>query len=98
MNALVYAALCLPALLMILAGVLITSVKKDSTMVSHHFAKNYNIRKYSKKVMRLFTITGIIFSVGGVLIVNKMLAAGLIVLFVTLLVFLILFATIQRKS
>ena len=50
MNALVYAALCLPALLMILAGVLITSVKKDSTMVSHHFAKNYNIRKYSKKV------------------------------------------------
>lgn len=98
MKALVYIALCLPALLMILAGVLISTVKRDSTMTNHHFARNFNIKNYSKKVIVLFTVTGIVFSLGGLMIVKELLAAGLAVLFVMLLVFVFVFASIQKKN
>ena len=98
MDALVYVAICLPALLMILAGVLISSVKKDNTMSSHHFARKFNIKEYSKKVIRLFTITGIVFSLGGLLIVKDLLELGLIVLFAMLIIFIFAFASIHRKS
>ncbi len=98
MDALIYVAICLPALLMILAGVLISNVRKDSIMSSHHFAGKFNIKEYSKKVIRLFTITGIVFSLGGLLIVKDLLAVGLIVLFAMLLIFIFSFASIHRKS
>lgn len=98
MKALIYIALCLPALLMILAGVLISTVKRDSTMTSHHFARNFNIKKYTKKVIVLFTVTGVVFSLGGLLIVNEMLAAGLALLFAMLLIFIFVFASIQKKN
>ena len=98
MNVLVYVALCLPAILMVVAGLLISSVKKDSTMTSHHFAKRYNIKDFSKRVIKLFTVTGIVFSLGGLLIVLDKLVFGLIILFVALLVFFIRFASVYRNS
>ena len=98
MDVLVYVALCLPALLMVIAGLLISSVKKDSTMTSHHFAKSYNIKEFSKKVIKLFTVTGIVFSLGGLFIVIEKLVFGLIILFVALLVFVVKFASIYKNS
>ncbi len=98
MDALIYAALCLPAVLMILAGLLIVSVKKDSTMSAHHFTRKYDIKSFSKKIIKLFTITGIVFSVGGFLIFKELFAVGIAVLFVMLLVFVFSFASIYRKS
>lgn len=98
MDALIYVALCLPAVLMIVAALLIVSVKKDSTMSSHHFTRKYDISSFSKKIIKLFTITGIVFSAGGFLIFKELFVAGIVVLFVMLLIFIFSFASIYRKS
>ena len=98
MDALIYVAICLPALLMLLAGVLISNVRKDSVMSSHHFARKFNLKEYSKKVISLFAVTGIVFSLGGLLIVKEMLAVGLVVIFLMLVIFVFAFASIHRKS
>ena len=98
MDVLIYVALCLPAVLMILAGLLIVSVKKDSTMSAHHFTRNYNITSFSKKIIKLFTLTGIVFSAGGFMIYKELFTAGIVLLFVMLLIFAFSFASIYRKS
>ena len=77
MNILLYILMFIPAVIMIIIGYAITEARKDSTMTSHHFAGNFNIKKYAKKVMTLFTFTGIIFSLGGILIISGKTAFGI---------------------
>lgn len=98
MEILLTFALFIPAALMILAGVLLSLAKKDSTMSRHHFAGNFNIKGYSRRIITLFTITGLLFTTGGLLMVNEHLVAGLVLLFVSLIVFLICFIRLQKKS
>ena len=98
MDILLTFALFIPAALMILAGVLLSLAKKDSTMSRHHFAGNFNIKGYSRRIIALFTVTGLLFTTGGLLMVNEHLVAGLVLLFVSLIVFLICFIRLQKKS
>ena len=98
MDALIYVALCLPAVLMIIAALLLVSVKKDSTMSAHHFTRSYNIKSFAKKIIRLFTITGIVFSAGGFLLFKELFIAGIAVLFVMLLIFVFSLASIYRNN
>lgn len=97
MDALIYFSLLLPAALMILAGLIISTSKRDSTITSHHFATNFNIKKYSSKIMKLFTLSGIMFSVSGLVIIKLSIAAGLVLLIATLIVFIIFFIKLQKK-
>ncbi len=97
MNIFLYVLMCIPAVIMIIIGYALTEAKKDSTMTSHHFARNFNIRKYSKKVMLLFVFTGILFSVGGMLLVGERIGAGIAIMLISLIVFLISFTVIQKK-
>ena len=57
-----------------------------------------SIKEFSKKVIKLFTVTGIVFSLGGLFIVIEKLVFGLIILFVALLVFVVKFASIYKNS
>lgn len=98
MDILLTIALFIPAVLMILAGMLLSFAKKDATMSRHHFAGNFNIKGYSRRIITLFTVTGLLFTTGGLLMVNERLTAGLVVLFVSLIVFLICFIRLQKKS
>lgn len=97
MNILLYILMFIPAVIMIIIGYAITEARKDSTMTSHHFAGNFNIKKYAKKVMTLFTFTGIIFSLGGILIISEKTAFGIAIMLISLVVFLVSFIVIQRK-
>lgn len=98
MDALIYIAMLIPAVLMILAGLMISTVKRDTTITSHHFAQNFNIKKYTAKLMTLFTLSGIMFSVGGLIMIKLSIAAGLTLLIATLIVFIILFIKLQKKG
>ena len=97
MKILLYVLLCLPAVIMPAIGYILSDAKKNSTMIHHHFASNFNIRKYQKKVMRLFTAAGLAFPVGGIMILNGKTGAGIAVMLITLIVFLTLFVIIQKK-
>ena len=98
MEFLIYFAMLLPTALMILAGLMISTAKRDTTITSHHFATNFNIKKYTGKVMLLFTLSGIMFSVGGLIMIKLSIPAGLILLIVTLIVFIIRFVKLQKKG
>ena len=98
MEFLIYFAMLLPTALMILAGLMIRTAKRDTTITSHHFATNFNIKKYTGKVMLLFTLSGIMFSVGGLIMIKLSIPAGLILLIVTLIVFIIRFVKLQKKG
>lgn len=96
MEVVVYILMCVPAVLMTVAGIVISSAKRDSTMINHHHARNFNINKYSKKIITLFTVTGIIFSLGGIVLVSNHLIAGILIMFAALLAFIISFASLQK--
>ncbi len=97
MEVLIYIALLLPAVLMIIAGVLISTMRKDNTMTNHHFARNFNIKKYSKKIITLFTIFGIMFSVCGLIIYKVSIVIGFVLLLVSLGAFIAGFVVINKK-
>ncbi len=97
MDILIYIAMLLPAILMIIAGVMIAVLKRDNTLSNHHFAKNFNIKKYTSKVIKLFTICGIFFSLGGIIMIKLNIAAGLAILIITLIIFIISFVKIKKK-
>ena len=96
-KALPYIVMCIPAVIMTLAGFLISFAKRDATMINHHHARSFNINAYSKKVIPLFIFTGVLFSLGGILLVAKHLAAGITIMFISLLIFTIRFIIIQKK-
>lgn len=96
MEAIIYIAMLLPAILMVLAGLMISASRTDSIIKSHHFAKNFNIKKYTAKLMTLFTLSGIMFSVGGLVMIKISIIAGVILLAVTLTIFLIAFICLQK--
>lgn len=98
MKELTYILMCLPAVIMTVMGIAISSLKKDSTMTRHHFARSFNIKKHSKKIIALFTTTGIMFSLGGIILISNYLAAGIAVMLLSLIVFIICFAALQRKG
>ena len=97
LKALPYIIMCIPAALMTLVGFLISFAKRDATMINHHHARSFNINAYSKKVIPLFVFTGVLFSAGGMLLVGKHLAAGITIMFISLLIFSIRFIVIQKK-
>ncbi len=97
MNILIYIIMCFPAVLMSVIGFAICSEKKDATMTSHHFARNFNIRKYDKRVKMLFVFTGILFSVGGIILVNGKIFAGIAVTLAALIIFIFSFIIIQKN-
>ena len=97
LKALPYIIMCIPAVLMTVVGLLISYAKRDATMINHHHARSFNINAYSKKVIPLFVFTGILFSVGGMLLVAKHLAAGITIMFISLMIFTIRFIVIQKK-
>ena len=97
LKALPYIIMCIPAVLMTVVGLLISYAKRDATMINHHHARSFNINAYSKKVIPLFVFTGILFSVGGMLLVGKHLAAGITIMFISLMIFTIRFIVIQKK-
>ena len=97
LKALPYIIMCIPAVLMTVVGILISYAKRDATMINHHHARSFNINAYSKKVIPLFVFTGILFSVGGMLLVGKHLAAGITIMFISLMIFTIRFIVIQKK-
>lgn len=98
MDTWIYIAMCAPAVLMIIAGIALGTERKNSTIKQHHFAKNFNIKKYAKKIVALFTCTGLAFSVGGILIVSSRTLPGIAVVLVALIVFLISYTSIQKKA
>ena len=97
LKALPYIIMCIPAVVMTLVGFLISFAKRDATMINHHHARSFNINAYSKKVIPLFVFTGVLFSAGGMLLVGKHLAAGITIMFISLLIFSIRFIVIQKK-
>ena len=88
----------LPAAVMILAGLMISSVRQDNIMTRHHFATNFNISGYSGKVMKLFTVCGLLFSLSGIVIINLSIPGGFILLAVTVAVFAIVFAKLLKNG
>lgn len=98
MDFLIYIALLLPAVIMIFAGLLVSSAGQDSIMINHHFADDFNIKKYSRKVMTLFTLCGFVFSLCGLIIIKYDMLAGFILLAATVAVFFILFSVIVKKG
>lgn len=97
LKALPYIIMCIPAVVMTLVGFLISFAKRDATMINHHHARSFNINAYSKKVIPLFVFTGVLFSAGGMLLVGKLLAAGITIMFISLMIFTIRFIVIQKK-
>lgn len=97
MDVLIYALMCIPAVLMTVAGIAISNSKKASTMVSHHHAGNFNIKKYSKSIIPLFVITGILFSLGGVLIVSNLIWVGIALMLIALIIFIVRFISIHKN-
>lgn len=97
MDFYIYFLLCIPAVLMTVAGIIISTSRRDSTMVNHHHARNFNIKKYSKSIIPLFVITGILFSVGGILIVSNLIFVGIPLMLITLIVFIVKFASIHKN-
>lgn len=97
MDILIYVLMCIPAVLMTVAGILISNSKKASTMVSHHHARSFNIKKYSKRIIPLFVITGILFSLGGILIISNLLWVGISIMLITLIIFIAKFASIHKN-
>lgn len=98
MDFIIYFAMLLPAAIMILAGLMISSVRQDNIMTNHHFATNFNIKKYTGKVMKLFTVCGLMFSLSGVIIINVSIPGGFILLTVTVVVFAIVFSKMLKKG
>ena len=97
MNTLSYLALLAPIILLTLTGILISAAKKDTTMSHHHFAGNFDIKGYNKKVIALFFISGVLFSLGGLLIIRELTAVGLALLIITLVVFIVSFIILQKR-
>lgn len=97
MNSVLYILMCLPAVIMIILGIALSKAKKDSVIKKHHFAGNFNIRKYTKKVILLFSFTGILFSTGGILLISGKTGAGIACMLISFVVFLISFIAIQKK-
>lgn len=98
MDIIIYFAMLLPAAIMILAGLMISSVRQDNIMTNHHFATNFNINGYAKKVMKLFTVCGLLFSLSGIVIINLSIPGGFILLAVTVAVFAIVFAKLLKNG
>ena len=67
-------------------------------MTSHHFAADFNIKRKSRKVMALFTVCGLIFSLCGLIIMRYNILAGFVLLAATVAVFVILFSNILKKG
>lgn len=98
METWIYVAMCAPAVLMIIAGIALGTERRNSTIKQHHFAKKFNIKNYAKKIVVLFTFTGLAFSGGGILIVSSHTIPGVAVVLVALIVFLISYASLQKKG
>ena len=96
MKIMLYALVCMPTLLMLLSGLLISTVRRDSAMVNHHHARNFNINSHSKKTITIFTITGILFSVSGALLLNRFLIPGIIIMCVDIIGFIIAYSVINK--
>ena len=98
MEVWVYIVMCLPAILMTIVGIALGSERRHSTITQHHFAKKFNIKNYAKSVMKLFIIAGIAFSAGGMIIVSGFIIPGIIIILLTLVIFLVKFASIHREN
>ena len=93
----IYIAMCAPAVLMIIAGIALSTERKNSTLTQHHFARKFNIKGYAKKIVALFTFTGLAFSLGGILIVSSKTLPGIAIVAVSFIIFLISYSAIQKK-
>jgi len=98
METWIYIAMCVPAVLMIIAGIALGTERKNSTIKQHHFARKFNIKSYAKKIVTLFTFTGLAFSVGGILIVSSKTIPGIAIVAVAFIIFLISYSSIQKKN
>lgn len=96
MNVMHYALVCMPTLLMLLSGLLISTIRRDSAMVHHHHTRNFNINRHTKKTIIVFTVTGLLFSLTGVLLLNALLIPGIIILFINLIGFIISFSMLNK--
>ena len=97
MDAWIYILMCMPAVIMTAAGIFVNSAKRGSAMINHHHAKNFNINKYSSKIITLFTVTGLMFSLGGIILVSNYLIAGVLIIFIALIAFILFFASLQSR-
>ena len=98
MDILSYILVCVPGVLLIVVGVVMSLAKKDAILSNHHFAKRVDIDKYTRKIISLFTIAGIMLALGGILLINERLLSGFLVLIITLLVFIISFASLNKNN
>lgn len=96
MKTMLYALVCMPTLLMFVSGLLISTVRRDSAMANHHHANNFNINSHTKKTIAIFTVTGIMFSLSGALLLNGFLIPGIIIMFIDLIGFIISFSMINK--
>ncbi len=97
MQTWIYIAMCVPAVLMIIAGIALGTERINSTIKQHHFARKFNIRSYATKIVTLFTFTGLAFSVGGILIVSSKTIPGIAIVVIAFIIFLISYRAIQKK-
>lgn len=93
----IYIAMCVPAVLMIIAGIALGKERRNSTIKQHHFARKFNINNYAKKIVTLFTFTGFAFSLGGILIVSSKTLPGIAIVVISFIIFLISYSSIQKK-
>ena len=96
MKIMLYALVCMPTLLMLVSGLLISTVRRDSAMVNHHHASNFNINSHTRKTITIFAVTGILFSVSGALLLNGLLAPGIIIMCLDLVGFIIAYSLINK--
>lgn len=96
MKFMLYALVCMPTLLMFLSGLLISTVKRDSAMVHHHHASNFNINSHTKKTIIVFTVTGLMFSLSGAMLLNGLLIPGIIIMCINLVGFIISFSMLNK--
>ena len=96
MKIMLYALVCMPTLLMFVSGLLISTVRRDSAMVHHHHASNFNINSHTKKTITIFTVTGLMFSLSGALLLNALLIPGIIVLCINLVGFILSLSRLNK--
>lgn len=98
MDFVIYFAMLLPAAIMILAGLIVSNIRQENTMKSHHFASNFNIKRYTGNITALFSLCGILFSLSGIIIMNSSIVGGYILFAVVTVVFAIVFSRILKND
>lgn len=98
MDFVIYFAMLLPAAIMILAGLIVGSIRQENTMKSHHFATDFNIRRYTGSVMALFTVCGLLFSLSGIIIMKLSIVAGYVLFAAVTVVFAIVYSSILKRG